>query len=970
MRKALPYILSLLVLVHSVACAETVCRRWGKAPGAPTGKLAGAKVPEGYVVKTDAAPTIDGKLEEAAWKKAIPLGLVMSLDGSGKASQPATAFVLRDAEKLYVAYRLVEPNMAKLQGKPRGHDSGVWGDDSVEFFIGPKGKSYYHFGVSAFGTTYDGQGKGSGWNSGFKAAVFKGKGFWSLETSIPLKPMVGDGPVPEKWIANFNRNRYGGGRCKESAWSSIFSGNSHESSRYGDLLFRDPPAQKAGKLAKQVEFLPAEGGKGIVHFDLTSIPKGTKIHRADLWIHRTVELSAADDEARVETEIFPLLGEAKAGAKHDPAVKPLAIRGPRFDHLDATEAVKAWVYGKPNGGFFVKSCPAWNKKGTCLDVLLEGTIEKAPPKVEGLKAFHRAGQTFLTWKEIDEPVGNDQPSWAELRKLIGKLDAKREVRYVVFRHTQTITSANLGDAERVARVKPLSCWNLNGRGADKAIDHQLEHRYTLQHGHWNPFCRASTEGEFGKTCPMGRLVIQDGGKPLPRGTGLYVHTTEKAGRFHYAVLISIDGVMSAGSLATVGGSLQETPQSPEPVYQGDLPPQPFWNYRAKRMHFVRWTAPPFANLPGRCYNWAVALPKQVTEGKAARASLPLELHLHTDGRSYYRTQYCIEKNSVVLLPHDFPMKTHWFGYHESLGTLKSLNQGAVHNYTERRLMWFMDWAMKKWPCIDSNRVIATATKRRSGGPGPSGSGYSMSGALLLALRNPERFNLVAVGDLGDPLPKTFGGRPLNDLERAIGRRDWNLKTAEGKGAWDELDVIARIDAMPKGIDLPMVAVHHGRYNDGANALFGRLLNNGHPVISRSGSKFMPASATGTWPSTVRVDVSRNRVLPVFNQAKVSWKGTNLGFRWHSFDSLDQSDRAEATIRYSGSSPGRGSITLRRLQKFSVKKGQSYHWELKSLAEKDKVLQSGEATAAADGALVIAGISVPNQAARLIVTEAK
>jgi hypothetical protein len=182
-----------------------------------------------------------------------------------------------------------------------------------------------------------------------------------------------------------------------------------------------------------------------------------------------------------------------------------------------------------------------------------------------------------------------------------------------------------------------------------------------------------------------------------------------------------------------------------------------------------------------------------------------------------------------------------------------------------------------------------------------------------------------------------------------------------------VDLVRIIDALPGTADLPMVAVQHGRYNDGLNALLGRLLNGGHPVISRPGSKFMPASATGTWPRGIRVDVRRDRPLPVFNQSTVSFKGTNLGYRWHSFDGKETKDRMEATIDWAGTEPGRGRITFRRLQRFEVKEGGSYHWEIQSLQEKGKVLQSGDVTAEADKALSSPQVTVPTQPARLIVT---
>ena len=85
-----------------------------------------------------------------------------------------------------------------------------------------------------------------------------------------------------------------------------------------------------------------------------------------------------------------------------------------------------------------------------------------------------------------------------------------------------------------------------------------------------------------------------------------------------------------------------------------FPPKPYFNYKERRFHFVRWVAPPYCNLPSQYYNWSVAWPEKLylavdkilreeaaAEAGSTRAPLPkspVELSLHRDGRSYYRTQ--------------------------------------------------------------------------------------------------------------------------------------------------------------------------------------------------------------------------------------------------------------------------------------------------------------------------------------------
>ncbi|KKK74412.1 hypothetical protein LCGC14_2884030, partial [marine sediment metagenome] len=347
------------------------------------------------------------------------------------------------------------------------------------------GSRYYHFGVSAAGGTYDGQQKDSSWNSGFTAATRRGKGEWTAELAIPLAK-IGGGKA-KRWVANFNRNRRTTGSWQEFAWSPTLSGNSHVPARFGTLVFGPPPAKApvaAGDAA--VQFFPASGAEGVVSFDLSALQAGTKVHRADLVIFRKQAITGFDDGAMTDVAVYPLSAPFKAGQKVAPKGKPLGLRGPWFDRLDATEAVRASLAGRKAGdgasgrlALLIKTCPAINLQATCLDVAYEGKAGKVPRQVTGVKAVHRSGQTFITWREIDELVGTDEITWGRLRTILGGIDRNRRVRYCVYRSDRPITAANLHAAELIARVRPLSGWNVNGRNVDKPVDHALANQYVL-----------------------------------------------------------------------------------------------------------------------------------------------------------------------------------------------------------------------------------------------------------------------------------------------------------------------------------------------------------------------------------------------------------------------------------------------------------------------------------------------------------
>ncbi len=488
------FVLAALALGMSPVHAEVATVRLSLSPGgagANDSRRRPDAVPTAHVVDTDAPPAIDGKLDDVCWSKAGRLAMAFTLDGEGTASVPTEIRLLRDSKRLYLAFRCVEPRVGRMRARGMAHDADLWNDDSVEIFLGTEG-SYCHFIVNTKGTTYDARGKERSWESGFRAAAAVGKSEWTVEIAIPLQKIVGKKAIPKQWIANFTRNRYAAGRWEELAWSPTLTGDSHVPGRFGGLKFQPPPARRVPKTPPEAErpvggaWLACQGGEGVVRFDLSCLPRNAKVHRADLHVSRSRELSGKDDEVLVNIEVIPLFREFKEGDAPRAQAKPLAIRGPWFDRLDATEAVRAWAAGKTNGGFFVKALPLWKPAATHLDILYEGMPKALPPPASGLRVLHRAGQTFITWKEIADPVGQDNVTWGALRRVLDVLRRQPQVRYCIYRSTRPITAKTLAQAEWIATVGPLSCWNINGRNIERPIDLFMQ-QYALRHGQWSPF---------------------------------------------------------------------------------------------------------------------------------------------------------------------------------------------------------------------------------------------------------------------------------------------------------------------------------------------------------------------------------------------------------------------------------------------------------------------------------------------------
>src|SRR5436190_10552246 len=188
--------------------------------------------PKGYVCYRATGPvTIDGKLDDEAWKNAPWTDDFVDIEGDLK---PKPRFrtrvkMLWDDEFFYVAAEMEEPH---VWGTLTKHDSVIFQDNDFEVFIDPNGDNheYYEFEINALNTGWDlfltkpyrdGGSAVNGWEiPGLKTAVHvqgtlndardTDKG-WSVELAFPWKalteaahraspPKEGD-----QWRVNFSR---------------------------------------------------------------------------------------------------------------------------------------------------------------------------------------------------------------------------------------------------------------------------------------------------------------------------------------------------------------------------------------------------------------------------------------------------------------------------------------------------------------------------------------------------------------------------------------------------------------------------------------------------------------------------------------------------------------------------------------------------------------------------------------------
>ncbi len=243
------------------------------APSAhPTGASASrrnADVPALTVPKrpADQAITIDGALDEPAWKTAAATGAFVNV-GSGRedarASVHGSAKLLYDTEFLYLGFTVHE---AKLHGGfPKdAKDPHLWDKDTVEVMLDPDGdgdnKDYYEIQINpqnlVFDSHFDDYNKPKvephgpfgheEWSANLTSAV-KLEGTldddsdtdtgYTVEAKIPWASFTKAKHAPpapgDSWRMNFYAMKDNGG----VAWSPILGqGNFHRASRFGRVTW-------------------------------------------------------------------------------------------------------------------------------------------------------------------------------------------------------------------------------------------------------------------------------------------------------------------------------------------------------------------------------------------------------------------------------------------------------------------------------------------------------------------------------------------------------------------------------------------------------------------------------------------------------------------------------------------------------------------------------------------------------------
>jgi len=677
---------------------------------------------------------------------------------------------------------------------------------------------------------------------------------------------------------------------------------------------------------------------GVITVDLSAI-KGKTVHRAVL----RSGISRRSYDGRID------ISPAGGG-------KPLALLGPWYKSFDATAAVQAAAKA---GTLRLKTGARVKSGAVVLAVSYEGKPTKAIGAVTQLEAIHQAGQTFLTFREIEDPVGDDSPTFEPFHKAVDAARKKRAIRYNVYRSDKHITAATLASAELVLDIPEIiTCWNLK---AVRNTEHPNQGTPTMK-----SFLRPGYNNARGHV--MTRYIITDGGEPLPRATGLAAVTVRKPGKRHYAVTASVDGCEAVASIESFGPVDERPAMFPAIIFQRSIGGKDTRKRSAGKVDvYNSWVGEPYHNVPTQSETYICRwndLPKASPDKR-----LPLWVVTGTYGSTASEMGnpgwYNARKHLTGAKTLGLSEGGIWQGFHECIGTLRSYDQGLVHNYPQRRVLGAAAWGVwKKDFFVDPQRV------------------YFWSQLGSWALRHGDTFAVVMSNGYG-ALPI---GRVAQNYGWTFGTGPKGSKNQDGQHQWEYANIARWIRENPT-VELPywMCWPAYGAYPSHTVGDFGFLPWPEMLHAMHSTKRAFSAVWNSNGPGAIRpllplvTRIRRDQSLPAFGNCNLDASpgdgnhadaeksgGINLYQLWEPETIVDEPKRWEISLSLRKDCPAdvcETDVTPRRCRKFKAEARARFNWQVTD-ADK-KVIQSGAATADKWGLVTAKKIRIPRAGCRLV-----
>ncbi len=553
-------------------------------------------------------------------------------------------------------------------------------------------------------------------------------------------------------------------------------------------------------------------------------------------------------------------------------------------------------------------------------------------QVTGLDAFHRSGQTFITWTET----------------------ADENETYHVYRYTEPITGGNLDEAELIAGIAEGSGFYEN-------------------------------ESLKGPEAIQQNFIIEDLGAELSDGTGLLVWTPNETGSYYYAVTAVMNGVenTSMSSENSLVEPVGETDDPPEPVLVWVADTGRGWVY-TQFMDYAAWNP----TFDGYAYNYSVGVPSNYD------GSTPFALTIHMDGwgTRYAVMDGSPYDYQTIYVNVDDPHQTWYYGnaavFDYGEGDIPSV--GPVGNFTEWRILRCVDDIIRDNTFnVDEDRIYAFGGSM--GGSGALNLGLRYPDVFAAVYGAGAMTDYETAGDFGgldwegDLVPKL--GPIAEDFPIVnLGPRAEHLSPYNGTGVWDWMDhqenMLSRI-----GDEMPFIATAHGDAD-----LIIEWQSQGAPWYDimdqqarRGFTGYVVAGGDHYWYGFVGCGsilpfesyvFRKDRSFPGVTDNSLNTqydhnRSIEWSCPWNDFagDIIDLPNRYEMVLRIVDDpdypQSGTIDITPRRLQAFQVLPGRSYIWNNEDMG--GTVIQTGTVVPDEYNLLLIENFEVSKSGNKLIIS---
>ena len=207
-----------------------------------SGHVTPDRVPAATARQRNADIVIDGRLDEIDWATApVATGFIQRQPREGQVAEQQTEVrVLFDAEAMYVAARMHDPDPARIARQmTRRDEEGQFDYFAVELDPDLDKRTGYRFRVSASNVQrdeylFDDNERDAAWEAVWESAVSFDAGGWNAELRIPLSQIrYRPSSDPQRWGINFFRRRLASN--EESHFALISQLQRGHVSQYGHL---------------------------------------------------------------------------------------------------------------------------------------------------------------------------------------------------------------------------------------------------------------------------------------------------------------------------------------------------------------------------------------------------------------------------------------------------------------------------------------------------------------------------------------------------------------------------------------------------------------------------------------------------------------------------------------------------------------------------------------------------------------